>query len=39
MRVLLSFEAEHRVYMEAMADAIRVFRPNVEVATAEARGN
>jgi hypothetical protein len=37
MRVLLSFEEEYRVYMEAMADAIRVFRPNVEVATADAR--
>src|SRR4051812_23093145 len=36
MRVLLSFEEEYRVYMEAMADAIRVFRPNVEVAIADA---
>jgi hypothetical protein len=36
MKVLLSFEAEYRVYMEAMADAIRVFRPNVEVAIADA---
>jgi hypothetical protein len=36
MRVLLSFEEKYRVYMEAMADAIRVFRPNVEVATADA---
>jgi hypothetical protein len=32
MRVLLSFEEEYRIYMEAMADAIRIFRPNVEVA-------
>src|SRR4051794_3029405 len=37
MRVLLSFEEEYQVYMEARADAIRVFRPNVEVATAGAR--
>jgi hypothetical protein len=36
MKVLLSFEAKYRVYMEAMADAIRTFRPNVEVATADA---
>jgi hypothetical protein len=36
MKVLLSFEEEYRVYMEAMADAIRVFRPNVEVAIADA---
>jgi hypothetical protein len=36
MKVLLSFEEKYRVYMEAMADAIRVFRPNVEVATADA---
>ena len=36
MKVLLSFEEEYRVYMEAMADAIRTFRPNVEVATADA---
>jgi hypothetical protein len=37
MRVLLSFEEEYRIYMEAMADAIRVFRPNVEVATVDAQ--
>ncbi len=32
MRVLLSFEEDYRVYMEAMASAIRAFRPGVEVA-------
>ena len=36
MRVLVSFEEESHVFMEAMADAIRVLRPNVEVATANA---
>jgi hypothetical protein len=35
MRVLLSFEEEHRLYMEAIAAAIRRFRCDVEVATAE----
>jgi hypothetical protein len=32
MRVLLSFEKEYRVYGQAMASAIREFRPDVEVA-------
>src|SRR5215207_3383003 len=32
MRNLLSFEKEYRVYMDAMAAAIREFRPEVEVA-------
>src|SRR5215210_1381698 len=32
MRVLLSFEKEYRVYGQAMAAAIRQFRPDVEVA-------
>jgi hypothetical protein len=32
MRVLLSFEEKYRVYGQAMAGAIRQFRPDVEVA-------
>ena len=32
MRVLLSFEKNYRVYGQAMAAAIREFRPDVEVA-------
>jgi hypothetical protein len=32
MRVLLSFEEKYRVYGQAMAAAIREFRPEVEVA-------
>ena len=32
MRVLLSFEKKYRVYGQAMAAAIRQFRPDVEVA-------
>jgi len=32
MRVLLGFEEEYRVYIEAVADAIRIFRSRVEVA-------
>jgi hypothetical protein len=32
MRVLLSFEKNYRVYGEAVAAAIREFRPDVEVA-------
>ena len=32
MRILLSFEKEYRVYGQAMASAIREFRPDVEVA-------
>ena len=36
MRVLVFLEREYRVYMEAIAAAIREFRPDVEVAVAEA---
>jgi hypothetical protein len=36
MRVLVSFEREYRVYMEAIASAIREFRPDVEVAVTDA---
>jgi hypothetical protein len=32
MRVLLAFEEEYRVYIEAVADAMRTFRSHVEVA-------
>jgi hypothetical protein len=32
MRVLLGFEEEYRVYIEAIADAIRIFRSHIEVA-------
>jgi len=32
MRILLSFEKKYNVYMDAMASAIRAFRPDVEVA-------
>ena len=35
MRVLLSFEEKYRVYGQAMASAIREFRPDVEVAVVE----
>jgi hypothetical protein len=35
MRVLVSFEEEHRLYMEAIAAAIRTFHSNVEVVSAE----
>jgi hypothetical protein len=35
MRVLLSFEKEYRVYGEAMAAALREFRPDVEVAVVD----
>ena len=38
MRVLLSFEKKYRVYMEAMASAIRAFRPDVEVAVVNGEG-
>jgi hypothetical protein len=31
MKVLLALEEEYRTYMEAMADAIREFRPSMEV--------
>ncbi len=37
MRVLLAFEDEYRAYMEAMAAALRTFRPEVEVALTEGR--
>ncbi len=36
MRVLVSLEREYRVYMEAIAAAIREFRSDAEVAVAEA---
>jgi hypothetical protein len=32
MRVLLAFEEEYRVYIEAVAEAIRTFRSHVQVA-------
>ena len=32
MRVLLAFEEEYRVYIEAVANAIRTFRSHIEVA-------
>ena len=35
MRVLLSFEKNYRVYGQAMAAAIRQFRPDVEVAVVD----
>ena len=35
MRVLLAFEENYRVYMEATAAAIREFRPDVEVAVVD----
>jgi hypothetical protein len=35
MRVLLSFEEKYRVYGQAMAAAIRQFRPEVEVAVCD----
>ena len=35
MRILLSFEKEYRVYGQAMAAAIRQFRPDVEVAVVD----
>jgi UDP-N-acetylmuramyl pentapeptide synthase len=31
MKVLLALEEEYRTYLEAMAAAIREFRPNIEV--------
>jgi hypothetical protein len=37
MRVLLAFEEEYRVYMEAMAAALRTFRSDVEVAVTNGR--
>ena len=37
MRVLVSFGREYRAYMEAIASAIREFRPDTEVAVADAR--
>ena len=38
MRVLLSFEEKYRVYGQAMAAAIRQFRPDVEVAVVDGEG-
>jgi hypothetical protein len=35
MKVLLSFEGKYRVYGQAMAAAIREFRPEVEVAVVD----
>jgi hypothetical protein len=35
MRILLSFEGKYRVYGQAMAAAIRQFRPDVEVAVCD----
>ena len=35
MRILLSFEKNYRVYGQAMAAAIRQFRPDVEVAVCD----
>jgi hypothetical protein len=35
VRVLLSFEEKYRVYGQAMASAIRQFRPDVEVAVVD----
>jgi hypothetical protein len=37
MRVLLAFEREYRLYIQAIAEAMRTFRSNVEVALTEAR--
>lgn len=37
MRVLLSFEEKYRLYGQAMAAAIREFRPDVEVAVCDGR--
>jgi hypothetical protein len=37
MRILLAFEGEYRVYMEAIAEALRTFRSNVEVALTDSR--
>jgi hypothetical protein len=36
MRVLLAFDREYPLYIEAIAEAIRTFRSNVEVALTEA---
>ena len=37
MRILLAFEDEYRVYIEAIAAALRTFRPDVEVALTDDR--
>ena len=37
MRILLAFEDEYRVYVEAIAAALRTFRPDVEVALTDGR--
>jgi hypothetical protein len=36
MRVLLAFEKEYRVYIEAIAEALQTFRPHIEVALTNA---
>ena len=38
MRVLLAFEEEYRVYIEAIAEALRTFRSHVEVALINTEG-
>jgi hypothetical protein len=38
MRVLLAFEKEYRVYIEAVANAIRTFHSHVEVALTNTEG-
>jgi len=35
MRIVLAFDREFRVYIEAIAEALRTFRSNVEVALTE----
>ena len=37
MKILLAFEKEYRAYTTAIADAIRMFRSDVEVALADSR--
>lgn len=36
MRILLAFEREYRLYIEAIAEALRTFRSHVEVALTDA---
>ena len=38
MRLLLAFDREYRVYVEAIANAIRTFRPYVQVALTNTAG-
>jgi hypothetical protein len=38
MRVLLAFEEEYRVHIEAIAEALRTFRSHVEVALTNTEG-